>query len=99
MLYSIEALSVKCEVAQSVQYSDSDACGYTSYYAYFLKKLIREDCFAPLLAFIGDGFSCMLFRGSSASLSLVMIVVADGVSSSLALSQTFSVTDNRMKKY
>ena len=64
-----------------------------------MKKLIREDCFAPLLAFTGDSFSCLLFRGTSASLSLVMVVVADGVSSSLAFSQTFSVTDNRMKKY
>ena len=70
-----------------------------NYNAYFLKKLIREDCFAPLLAFTGDGFSCMLFKGNSASLSLVMVVVADRVSSSLALSQTFLVTDNRMKKY
>ena len=32
VLYSTEALSVKCEVVQSVQYSGSDACGYTSYY-------------------------------------------------------------------
>ena len=70
----------------------------TEIMAYFLKKLIRDDCLAPLLAFAGDGFSCLLFRESSESLSLVIVVV-DGVSSSLALSQTFSVTDNRMKKH
>jgi len=66
--------------------------------SYFL-KLIKEAHWAPLLDLIGDSFSVLSVWATSASLPLSAVaeVVAGMKSSSLPLSQTFSVTDTREK--